>query len=153
MANTYTQLQVQIVFAVKGRKNLIPEKHRDQVEKYITGVIQKRKHKLLAIYCMPDHIHIFVGLHPQDSISNLVTSIKKASKPYIREQTWMSFPFEWQVGYGAFSYARSQTQSVIRYILDQRDHHAKKSFREEYLGTLSTFDIHFDEKYVFEFYD
>ena len=153
MANTYTQLQIHIVFSVQGRQNLIPQSSREQVEKYMTGIIQNRKHKLLAIYCMPDHVHLFIGLHPSDCISNLVTAIKKASKNYIKEQGWMPFAFEWQRGYGAFSYAKSQTYSVVNYVLNQEEHHKKKTFREEYLEMLSKFEVKYEDQYLFEFYD
>ena len=153
MANTYTQLHIHLIFAVKGRKNLISSPYRSQIEKYISGVVQNRKHKMLAIYCMPDHIHLFLGLHPEDSISNLVVAIKKASKSFIKAQPWMFYPFEWQRGYGAFSYSRSQVGTVIQYILNQAKHHEKKSFKQEYLEILTQFEIEFNEKYVFEFYE
>ena len=153
MANTYTQLRVQLIFAVKGREKVVPKKHRPQVEKYITGLIQKRRHKLLAIYCMPDHIHIFIGWHPSQSIAKLVEEIKKASRTFIKQQHWMPFDFEWQRGYGAFSYSKSQTDAVVKYILNQELHHKKRSFRGEYLDILRKQDIDFKEKYIFEFYD
>ena len=153
MANTFTQLQIHIVFAPFGRQSLIPGEYRDQVEKYITGIVQNRKHKLLAIYCMPDHIHLFVGLNPADSISNLVTTVKKASKNHIQEQPWMPFAFDWQRGYGAFSYAKSQTAAVVNYILNQPEHHKKRTFKEEYLEMLDKFEVEYDEQYLFEFYD
>ena len=153
MANTYTQLHIQFVFAVQGRKNLISPDYRIDVEKYITGIIKKRKHKLLAIYCMPDHIHLFVGLNPTDSISNLITAIKKSSKSYINDQPWMSFEFDWQRGYGAFSYSKSQADTIIKYILNQPFHHQKRSFREEYANMLTNFKVDFEEKYLFEFYE
>lgn len=153
MANTYTQLQIHIVFSVKGRQNVIPKLHREKVEKYVTGIVQNRKHKLLAIYCMPDHMHIFIGLHPGDSISNLVTAIKKASKNFVKEQVWMPFAFDWQRGYGAFSYAKSQTSAVVNYVLNQEEHHKKKTFKDEYLEMLAKFEVKFDDQYLFEFYD
>ncbi len=152
MANTYTQLKIHLVFAVMGRENMIPETHHTEVEKYITGIVQNRQHKMLAIYCMPDHIHIFIGLHPAQSISKLVEEIKKASQTYINQQPWMPFNFKWQRGYGAFSYSKSQTNAVVKYILNQPKHHKKKSFRDEYLEMLRKFDVDFDEKYLFEFY-
>ncbi len=153
MANTYTQLRIQIVFAVKGREKMVSKVYKDQVEKYITGVIQNRAHKLLAIYCMPDHIHILAGWHPAQSISKLVEEIKKSSKTFINNQPWMPFNFEWQRGYGAFSYSKSQTDTVVKYILNQEEHHRKKTFREEYIDMLTDAEIDFDEKYLFEFYD
>jgi REP element-mobilizing transposase RayT len=153
MANTYTQIRIHLIFAVKGRQNLISGSHRESVEKYITGVVQNRKHKLLAIYCMPDHVHVLVGFHPADSISNLVSAVKKASLVFILAQPWMPFAFEWQRGFGAFSYAKSQTEAVVSYILNQEEHHKKKSFREEYLEMLDKFGVEFEEEYLFEFYD
>ncbi len=153
MANTYTQLYIQIIFAVKGRQNLIPQKHKADVYRYITGVIQKRKHKLLAINGMQDHIHIFLGWHPSQSISDLVNNIKTASTKHIKEQDWMPFAFSWQIGYGAFSYSRSHIDAVVKYILNQEEHHKKRTFREEYLDFLNKFDIPFEEQYLFEFYD
>lgn len=132
---------------------MIPKIHRNQVEKYMTGLIQKRKHKLIAIYLMPDHIHIFIGLHPAQSISHLVEELKKLSRNFIKSQSWMPFDFEWQRGYGAFSYSKSQTDAVVKYILNQEAHHKKRKFREEYLDMLRKAEIEFDEKYVFEFFD
>jgi len=153
MANTYTQLRIQIVFAVNGKEKMIPSKYREEVEKYITTTIQNRNHKLLAIYCMPDHIHIFIGLNPVQSISKLVEEIKKASQKFINSKPWMPFSFEWQRGYGAFSYSKSQTDAVVKYILNQEEHHKKKTFKEEYLDLLRKLDIDFEEKYLFEFYN
>ncbi len=153
MANTYTQLRVQLVFAVKGREKMIPKTHRIQVEKYVTGLVQKRNHKLLAIYLMPDHIHILIGWHPAQSIAKLVEEIKKASRAFIKMQPWMPFDFEWQNGYGAFSYSKSQTDVVVKYILNQEAHHKKRTFREEYIEMLKKAEIEFEEKYLFDFYD
>ena len=153
MANTYTQLRTHLIFAVKGRQHLIPKQHKDEVEKYMTAVLQKRKHKLLAIYCMPDHTHIFIGQHPEQSISKIVEQVKSAATKFIKQQTWMPFKFEWQRGYGAFSHAKSNTDQVVKYILNQEEHHKKKSFREEYLQILNNLDIKYEEQYLFEFYD
>jgi len=153
MANTYTQIRIQLVFATEGRNNMIPKNHKDQVEKYINGILEKRKHKLLAIYCMPDHIHILIGLHPEQSISQLVEQTKKISKRFINEQEWMPFDFQWQRGYGAFSYSKSQTDQVVKYILNQEEHHKSKTFKEEYLDMLRKAEIDFDTRYLFEFYE
>ncbi len=153
MANTYTQLRVQLVFAVNGREKMIPQQHRIQVEKYMTGLIQKRQHKLLAIYLMPDHVHILIGLHPGQSIAKLVEEVKKLSSSFIKSQPWMPFDFDWQRGYGAFSYSKSQTDAVVKYILNQAEHHKKRAFREEYLDMLQKAEIEYDEKYVFDFYE
>jgi len=155
MANTFTQLYVQIIFAPKGREKLIPKSHKEEVHKYVTGIVQDktRRHKLLAINCMPDHIHIFVGLHPAQSISDLVNDIKTASSKFIKKQNWMPFAFEWQKGFGAFTYSRSHIDAVVKYILDQEEHHKKRTFKEEYIEFLDKFEIPYDEKYLFEFYD
>lgn len=153
MANTYTQIRIQLVFAVKGRSKLIPKIHKDEIEKYITGVIQNNNHKLLAIYCMPDHIHILVGLHTGQSIARLVEEIKKSSRRYINEQDWMPYNFEWQRGYGAFSYSKSHTSKVIKYILNQEQHHRQYSFKEEYLEMLESQEINYDQRYLYDFYE
>ncbi len=153
MANTFTQLRTHIIFAVKKRESMIPKQHREQVQKYITGLIQKRKHKLLAIFCMPDHIHIFIGQQPAQSISDLVEEIKTASTKFIKKQKWMPFVFAWQRGYGAFSHSKSQTDIVVNYVLNQEEHHKKKTFREEYISILEKLEVEFEEKYLFEFYD
>jgi len=153
MANTYTQLLVQIVFAVKGRHSVITETHREQVEKYICGVIGGKQSKPLAIYCNPDHCHVLIGINTSTSISELVRVIKSNSSKYINENKWMVGNFEWQEGYGAFSYIRSQLDSVVNYILNQPERHRKSTFRQEYLQLLREFEISFEEKYVFDFLD
>ena len=141
MANTYTQLYIQIVFAVKGRQNLISEKNREAVEKYICGIISNKKCKPIAIYCNPDHVHILIGLHPAVSISDIVRDIKANSSKWINEQNWIKGKFSWQEGFGAFSYSKSQIDAVVKYILNQPKHHKKKTFKEEYLNFLNKFDI------------
>lgn len=153
MADTYTQLRVHIVFSVLGRDNLIQKQYRQEVEKYITALIQKRRHKLLAIYCMPDHTHIFIGWHPAQGISVLVEQVKKLSKTFINDKKWMKFRFDWQRGYGAFSYSKSQTDAVVKYILNQEQHHKKRTFKEEYLDLLNKFEIDYKKEYLFEFYE
>jgi putative transposase len=151
MPNTYTQLFIQIVFAVKGRQNLIPLSCKEELHKYITGIIQNRGHKMLSIYCMPDHTHILIGLKPDISISDLVRDIKAISSKFINENKWINGRFNWQEGFGAFSYSRSQIDNVIKYILNQEAHHKKNSFKEEYLKFLKKFEIAYDEKYLFKF--
>ena len=153
MANTYTQILVQVVFAVKGRQSLISEKHREQVEKYVCGIIANKKSKPLAIYCNPDHCHILIGLHPLVSISEMARDIKANSSKWINENKWVLGKFSWQEGYGAFTYSRSQLSQVVQYIRNQPEHHRKKTFREEYMDFLQKFDIEYDDKYVFEFND
>lgn len=153
MANTYTQLYIQAVFSVKKREHLIPKAHKSQVERYMTGVIQERKHKLLAINCMPDHTHIFIGLHPDQSLSDLIQETKTAVTKFIKKQDWMPFNFSWQRGFGAFSYSRSHIDAVVKYVLNQEEHHRKRTFREEYLDMLNKFDVDFDDAYIFDFFD
>ena len=150
MPNTYSQVYIQIVFAVSGRQNLIPKKHREELHKYITGIVQKRENKMLSVFCMPDHVHLLTGLRPSMSISNLARDIKAGSSNFINEKDWVKGKFSWQEGFGAFSYSRSQIDTVIKYILNQEEHHRKKTFRVEYLELLKEFDIEFDEKYLFE---
>ena len=153
MANTYTQLYIQIVFSVQGRQNLISEEHRDELEKYICGIVRNNKSKPLAIYCNPDHAHILIGLNPTISISNMARDIKGNSSKWINDKKWISGHFNWQEGFGAFTYSKSQIDSVIKYILNQYEHHKKSSFKDEYLKILKKFDIQFDDKYLFEWYN
>lgn len=153
MANTYTQIYIQIVFAVKNRENLIVEPLRDELQKYFTGVIQNMGHKVLAIYCMPDHTHILVRFSPDCNFSEFVKSIKSATTRFINDRGWFRGRFAWQKGFGAFSYANSQVEHVVRYILNQPEHHKKNTFRDEYLAFLTKFQISFDEKYLFDFFE
>ncbi|MFZ6663227.1 IS200/IS605 family transposase [Peijinzhouia sedimentorum] len=150
MANTYSQIYIQIVFAVKGRQSLIPKKHREELQKYISGIITLRGQKLLSIFAMPDHVHLLVGLNPNIRVSELVRDIKAGSSKFMSDNRWMTGKFSWQEGYGAFSYSKSQIDAVIKYISNQEEHHKKKTFREEYLDFLKKFEIDYDEKYLFD---
>jgi putative transposase len=150
MPNTYTQLYIQLVFAVKERKSLIKESFRNELEKYICGIINNKQSKPLAIYCMPDHIHILVGLNPKYALSDIVIDIKTHSTRFINEKQWLNDKFNWQEGYRAFSYSRSNLDPVIQYILNQQQHHAKRSFRDEYIELLQKFNIEYNEKYLFD---
>jgi putative transposase len=150
MPNTYSQIYIQIVFAVQGRQNLIPNQKREELQKYLTGIIQKREQILLSIYSMPDHTHLLVGLKPNISISDLVRDIKAGSSKFINDNHWVKGKFNWQEGFGAFSYSKSQIDNVIKYILNQTEHHKKKTFKEEYIEFLKKFAIEYDEKYLFE---
>ena len=150
MANTYSQLYVQIVFIVKGRDRLISKNNREELHKYITGIVQNRGQKLLAIFCMPDHTHLLLSLKPSISISDLVRDIKAGSSNFINEQKWVKGKFSWQEGFGAFSYSRTEVDRVVKYILNQEEHHSKKSFKEEYYDFLKDFEIEYDEKYLFD---
>jgi len=153
MANTYSQIYIQIVFAVKGRQNLISKANREELHKYITGIVTNREQKLLAIFAMPDHVHILVGIKPTIAISDLVRDIKAGSSGFINESKWVVGKFNWQEGFGCFSYSRSQIDNVIQYILNQEEHHSKKTFKEEYLDFLQKFEIEYDERYLFEWLD
>ena len=150
MPNTYSQIYIQIVFAVKGRENLISKIHREELHKYITGIVQNRGQKMLSIFCMPDHVHLLVGIKPSIAISDLVRDIKAGSSNFINQQYYVNGKFNWQEGFGAFSYSKSQIDTVIKYILSQEEHHKKTTFREEYFDFLEKFEIDYDEKYLFE---
>ena len=150
MANTYTQIYLHVVFAVEGRQSLIARQHNDELQKYITGIVSAQKHKLIAINNMPDHMHILVGLRPDAALSDLVRDVKAGSSKFINEKRWIVGRFSWQEGFGAFSYSRSQLDTVIRYIQDQQRHHAKKMFREEYLELLEKFGVQYDPRYIFK---
>ncbi|HZK76264.1 MAG TPA: IS200/IS605 family transposase [Candidatus Kapabacteria bacterium] len=151
MANTYTQLYVHIVFAVSGRQSLIHPSHNDELQKYITGIVTNKGHKMFAINNMPDHLHLFLSMKPSESISDLVRDIKSNSSRFIREKGWTRLPFSWQEGFGAFTYAKSQTEVVVRYVMNQQEHHRTNSFREEYIEMLERFEIPYDERYLFTF--
>ncbi len=150
MANTYTQIYIQIVFAVKGRQNLISKENREELHKFITGIVSNRGQKLFAVFAMPDHVHILVSMSPNVSISDLVRDIKAGSSKFINDSQWINGKFNWQEGYGAFSYSKSSVDKVVKYILNQEEHHKKKTFKEEYLGFLEKFEIEYDSKYLFE---
>lgn len=150
MANTYTQIYIQIVFAVKGRQNLIATQNREELHKFITGIVSNRGQKLFAVFAMPDHVHILVSIGPTVLISDLVRDIKAGSSKFINEKNWTNQKFNWQEGYGAFSYSKSNVDSVVKYILNQEEHHKKKTFKGEYLDLLEKFEIEYDPKYLFD---
>lgn len=153
MANTYTQLYVHLIFSPKNREALIKKEWKTDLEKYITGIVQNHKHKMLAIGTMPDHIHIFMGYNVNQLIPDLVENIKTSSNLWIKENKLSKHKFEWQKGYGAFSHSRSQLDTVCQYILNQEEHHKKRSFKEEYLDILQKNDVEYKDEYVFEFFD
>jgi REP element-mobilizing transposase RayT len=150
MANTYSQIYLHVVFAVEGRQNLIKPEHNGELQKYITGIVVGQKQKLIAINNMPDHVHLLVGLKPDMALSDLMRDIKAGSSKFIKEKRWVKGRFSWQEGFGAFSYSRSQLGAVIRYIENQQKHHAKKSFREEYIELLEKFGADYDPRYIFQ---
>lgn len=153
MANTYTQIYIQVVFAVRGRLSLIRNEYKEEVHKYITGIIRNDGHKLIAINGMSDHLHILLGLKPDMALSDLVRDIKSNSSNFINERRLAQGKFGWQEGYGAFSYGHSQLDTIIRYIQNQEQHHSRRSFKDEYLILLKKFRINFESKYVFSFLD
>lgn len=153
MANTYTQLYIQLVFAVKHRNALIEKSWKEEIHRYITGIVENNGHKLLRVHAMPDHIHILIGYHPDQSIADLVKEIKMSSNHFINEQKLSSRLFAWQKGYGAFSYSRSQVPMVARYIENQEQHHAGKNFQQEYLSILNNAGVPSDLRYLFEFFE
>ena len=150
MSNTYTQLHVQIVFAVKYRKNLVSKSWKEELYKYMSGIIEHKQHKLLCINGVEDHIHILIGLRPHQALSDLVRDIKSNSTKFINENKWVKGKFSWQEGFGAFSYSKSHISNVINYILNQEEHHKTKTFKVEYLDFLEKFEIEYNEKYLFE---
>jgi len=150
MANTYTQLHIQFVFAVKFRKALIQKAWKDELHKYMTGIIQNNGHKMLQINSMPDHIHILIGLRPLQSISSLVQNIKTESSKWIKDKEFCAAPFSWQEGYGAFSYSKSHVDEVVRYIQNQEVHHQKETFLDEYRHFLKVFEVEYEEQYIFK---
>lgn len=148
MANTYTQIHIQAIFAVKKRTGLIQKEWKDELYKYITGIIQTHDHKLLAINGMPDHLHVFFGMRPIQSLSDLMQDIKGSSSKWINEKKFIKEKFEWQEGYGAFSYSKSQASRVIAYVQNQEVHHRKITFLEEYKKFLEKFEVDYDERYI-----
>jgi len=153
MANAYTQINVHVVFAVKGRENVIHEKLMDQICKYMHGILVNLKQYPLAIGGHKNHVHLFFEYHPDTMVSNVVAITKANTSKWINDNKMIKGHFEWQKGYGGFSYSRSQRNKVIQYIMKQKEHHAGKTFREEYMDLLNKFEIPYDDRYLFEFYD
>jgi len=149
MANTYTQIYIHIVFAVQGRRSLISRQHKEELCKYTTGIGSNRNQKLIAINCEPDHMHVFVGMKPTIALSDLVRDVKAGSSGFINEQHWVRGKFNWQEGFGAFSHSHSEIDRVVKYILNQEEHHRKRSFKEEYLEMLKEYAVEYDEQYLF----
>ncbi len=153
MANTFTQIYIQIVFAVQNRKALINSSWEEELFKYITGIIQNKGQKLLAINGTSNHIHLFIGMSPNCCLSDLVREVKKSSNSFVKEKDFTNYKFQWQDGFGAFSYSHSQLSNVIGYIENQKEHHRKKTFKEEYLAFLKAFEIEFKSEYLFQWID
>ncbi len=153
MVNTYTQIYIQIVFAVQNRFALIDSSWDEELYKYITGAIQKSSQKMIAINSMPDHIHLLIGMKPSCNLSDLVREVKKQSNLFINEKQFIDYKFNWQEGFGAFSYSHSQLDNVIHYINNQKEHHRKKTFKEEYTDFLRDNNISFKDEYLFEWFE
>src|SRR6185369_2708514 len=153
MPNTYTQIYIQVVFAVNGRQSLITSSFKEDLFKYIGGTMRNAGQKLIAINGMPDHVHILIGMKPNIALSTFVKDIKVASSRLINDKRWVRGHFSWQEGFGAFSYSQSHVSKVARYIENQKRHHARRSFRDEYLSLLKSFQIEHDERYVFKWID
>jgi REP element-mobilizing transposase RayT len=153
MANTFSQIYIQTVFAVSNRQSLIKPDFREDLYKYITGIVRNQGQKLIAVNGIDDHIHLLIGLKPAKALADLVREIKADSSNYVNENKLVRGRFNWQEGYGAFSYGHSQLDTIIKYIRNQEKHHQRRTFKDEYLTLLRKFDIAFEEKYVFEFMD
>jgi putative transposase len=150
MPGTFSQIYIQVVFAVKGRENLIIKEWKEDLHKYIAGIIKGKGQKSIIVNGMPDHIHAFIGLRPAMSISDLVRDIKNNSSNFINDNKFVKGKFSWQEGYGAFSYSHSHIENVYQYILNQEEHHKKKTFKDEYIDFLTKFNVDYDEKYLFD---
>lgn len=150
MADTYTQIYIQFVFAVQNRISLIHPEWEQELYKYITGIIQNKSHKMIAINGMPDHLHIFIGFQLVDHMSELIKVVKGESSKWIEERGFVKEIFRWQEGYGAFSYSRSHIERVYRYVMNQKNRHQTKTFREEYIELLKKFEVDYEERYIFK---
>jgi len=150
MAGTFSQIYIQIVFAVEHRESLILPEWETELYKYITGIVQNKGQKMLAINGVPDHIHIFIGMKPSCCLADLVREIKKSSNDFIKEKKFSKFKFNWQEGYGAFSYSHSAVDNVVKYVMNQKEHHKKQTFKEEYMDFLNKFQIEYKDEYLFK---
>ncbi len=150
MANTYTQIHIQIVFAVQYRGSLIAPAWKEELYRYITSIVQTSGHKMLQINGMPDHLHILFGMRPTQALSDLVQHVKQDSSKWINEKGFVRGRFSWQEGYGAFSYSKREVANVIAYIQAQEEHHRVRTFQEEYVEFLKDFEIEHDERYIFK---
>jgi len=150
MANTYTQIHIHAIFAVQNRLSIIKDEWQNDLYSYITGIVTNHGHKMMQINGMPDHVHMLIGLHPVQSLSELMKYVKQDSTKWINQNRFINGRFSWQEGFGAFSHSKSQIPGVIKYIREQEEHHRKRTFREEYTDFLEKFDVDFDERYIFK---
>ncbi|MGV3613271.1 MAG: IS200/IS605 family transposase [Fluviicola sp.] len=151
--STYSQIYIQVVFAVKNRNALIDPFWDEQLYKYITGIVKEKGQKMIAINGVRDHIHLFIGMKPTCNLSDLVREIKKSSNAFIKEQKFTPYKFEWQEGFSAFSYSHSPIDRVAKYVMNQKEHHRKKTFKEEYLDFLAKFEVDYKEEYLFDWHE
>ena len=149
MANTYTQIHLHLIFAVQNRQSLIGDSWAEQLYQYITGIVQTNKHKMIIINGMPDNLHVAIGMRPTQSLSDLMQDIKGGSSKWINDNKFVQGKFQWQEGFGAFSYNKSSLPKLIDYIKNQKEHHRKKTFLQEYKGFLDLFEVEYDERYIF----
>ena len=152
MAGTFSQIYIQCVFAVNGRKGSLNKAWREEVFKYMSGIIQNKGQKSIIINGVEDHVHLFIGLKPSIALSDLIRDIKNNTTNYINDNKWLPEKFSWQEGYGAFSYSQSHISNVYQYILRQEEHHKKKTFKEEYIELLEKFEVPFEERYLFDWH-
>jgi len=150
MPGTFSQIYFQTIFAVKERESLIQPEWEERLYQYITGIVRNKEQKMLAINGMPDHIHFLIGMKPSCCLSDLIREIKKSSNEFISDNKFSKFKFNWQEGYGTFSYSHSQLDNVISYIKNQKQHHQKQTFREEYIDSLKKYNVEYDGKYLFD---
>ena len=148
MGNTYTQIHIQIIFAVQNRKALIKPNFESKLYSYISGIIQNYNHKVLQINGVEDHVHILIGYRPNQALSSLVQKVKQDSSKWLKANKFVPDFFKWQEGFGAFSYSKDEITKVIQYIQNQEDHHKTLSFQDEYRKLLEKFDVQYDEKYI-----
>ena len=153
MANTFSQIYLQFVFSVRYREAMIAKNNKEELHKYMTGLVQNRNAKMLAVHCMPDHTHLFVGLKPIVFIPDFIKEIKVETNEFVNQKKWNCGQFAWQDGYGVFSYSHSHIDNVVKYILNQEEHHKKKTFRDEYKDLLKKFNVPYEDKYLFDFFD
>jgi REP element-mobilizing transposase RayT len=153
MAGTYSQIHIHCVFAVKGRESVLDHKWRDEVFRYMAGIIANKGQKPIIVNGVEDHVHLFIGLNPSMALSDLIREVKNNTTNFINSKGWIHGKFAWQEGYGAFSHSRSQVEDVYQYILNQEEHHRKRPFKEEYLDMLKKFEVEFEEQYLFDWLD
>lgn len=150
MANTYAQMYAHCVWAVKRRDPLIPAEHREEIHRYITEIVKRRGQKLIAIFCMPNHVHMLIGFRPNIAVSDVVRDVKRESSEFISGKKWTPFKFEWQEGFGCFTCAHADLDNICRYIFNQEEHHKGRTFEEEYRLLMKKYEVDFEEKYLFD---